>query len=355
MLDRLIERLDASNLEAYSRGCAVLGAGGGGDTATGLVMALRAVEDHGPVPLVRADDLPPDALVMACGAIGSPTVAEERLWNGDEGAELAAALEDLRGRPVDAVMCFEIGGVNGLLPVTWAARLGLPLVDADGMGRAFPDLQQQAMRVAGIPAAPAVLTDGRGNTLVLRAADDAWAERLARGAAASLGGVCAAALYCMTAAEVAGAAIGGSLTRACELGSAESVGQVILSEGMVVDVERVADAGLVHGSATVQGTGEDSARQLRLELQNEYLLAIEDGAVRAAVPDIVCVLGFESRDPVATDRLAYGDHVTVVAVPAAEVWRSGPGLEIAGPRAFGYEVDHRPIEPSAREAADATA
>ena len=37
-------------------------------------------------------------------------------------------------------MPLEMGGINSLVPIMAAARLGLPLADADGMGRAFPEL-----------------------------------------------------------------------------------------------------------------------------------------------------------------------------------------------------------------------
>ena len=40
-----------------------------------------------------------------------------------------------------AVMSCEIGGGNGLEPLAIGARMGLPVVDADFMGRAFPELQ----------------------------------------------------------------------------------------------------------------------------------------------------------------------------------------------------------------------
>ena len=69
--------LDSDSLRALARGCAVLGAGGGGDPSLGLLQALQATEDFGPVPLVDLDELPGDALVMPCGAIGAPTVSVE--------------------------------------------------------------------------------------------------------------------------------------------------------------------------------------------------------------------------------------------------------------------------------------
>jgi DUF917 family protein len=357
----LPERLDASNLPAVARGCALLGAGGGGDTDLPLSMALRAVEENGPVPLRRLAELPDDGLVMPCCMVGSPMVATERVWSGDEGFVLRETVEALRGERVCALMCFRVGGVNGLLPVTWAARLGLPLVDADGTGRALAGLQRQAMHLAGIPADPVVLTDGRGNTLVLRPATDDWAERLARGAAQTLGGVCAGALCCMTVAEARGAAIEGSISRAFQLGDAlgaagqsehpaaarEALGGVVLILGRVVDVERRAEDGFVQGSATVAGTAGYEGRQLRLELQNEFLLAIEDGVLRAAVPDVIAVLASDTGAPVAADSLAYGDHVAVLALPAPAIWRSGAGLRLSGPRAFGYDVDYAVIRTEA--------
>lgn len=349
----MLERLDATNLHAVGRGCSLLAAGGGGDPDLALLMALHAVDGHGPVRVVRLADLAADDMVMPCGLIGAPTVATERIWSGEEGRVLRDQVEALYGARVAALMCFGIGGANGLLPVTWAARLGLPVVDADGMGRAFPELQQQSMHLAGIAASPVVVTDGRGNTLVLRAADDAWAERLARGVAGSLGGVCAGALYCMPGAAAQGGAIDGSLSRALELGEAMDrddgmtglggLVEVLISEGTVVDVERSVDGGFVRGSATVRGTGRDATRELRLELQNEFLLAIEDGAVRAAVPDIICVLDSGSGQPLATDRLRYGDRVAVVAASAPAVWRTDAGLALGGPVAFGYEVDYAPL------------
>jgi uncharacterized protein len=350
-------RLDAQNLGSLARGCALLGAGGGGDPELGLMMALTAVDQHGPVDVVALEELADDALIMPCGLVGSPAIASEKVWGGDEGRILRNAVERLRTESVAALMCYSQAGANGLLPVIWAARIGLPLVDADGMGRAFPELQQQAMHLAGVPASPVVVTDGRGNAQVLYCASDAWAERMARSAAACFGGVCAGALYCMTALEARDAAISGSLSRTVAIGealSADAVSQcidalcevhdaVVVMEGSVVHVERRADDGFVRGSATIQEEASFGARQLRLELQNEFLLAIEDGVVRVAVPDLISVLSTDTGKPIATERLRRGERVVVVATPAPDLWLSPAGLSVAGPAAFGYDVDYAPL------------
>lgn len=344
--------LDEATIDAYALGCATLSAGGGGDPRLGLVMARHAIGEFGAVRVVEADEVAADAMVMPCGLIGSPTVAQERIWSGDEGVELADSVARLRGVPVDTLMCFEIAGVNGLLPVVWAARLGMGLLDADGMGRAFPEMQQVSMHVAGLPASPAVLTDGRGNVLVVEAADNLSTERLVRTAAASFGGTCAAALYLMAGAATRAMTIEGSVSRALRVGiamrdrrsgwsqalAAETAGRVLM-EGRITELERRAGAGFTSGHAVVDGSRGSARRRLRLELQNEVLAALEDGEVVATVPDIIAVLGLDDGRPVVTEHLQYGQRVGVVAVPAPSVWHSTSGLDVVGPRRFGYELD----------------
>ncbi len=88
--------LEAESLHALARGCAVLGAGGGGDPYLGLLQALQATADFGPVPLIDVAELPDDALIMPCGGIGAPTVSIEKIENGDEGARLRDHLEQVK-------------------------------------------------------------------------------------------------------------------------------------------------------------------------------------------------------------------------------------------------------------------
>src|SRR5207248_4912527 len=121
--------------------------------------------------------------------------------NGDEGGRLREHLEFLTGRQVAALMAAEIGGANGLLPICWAARMGLPVADADGMGRAFPEVNQVTMHLAGISPSPAVMTDERGNLLVLRTVTGHWMERMQRAAAVEFGGAASSTEYALTAVQ----------------------------------------------------------------------------------------------------------------------------------------------------------
>jgi DUF917 family protein len=349
--------LEPDSLRALARGCAVLGAGGGGDTHYALLQALQAAEDFGPARLMDLDELADDALVMPCGGVGSPLVGLEKIENGDEGERLREQLEHITGQRVAALMAGEIGGGNGLLPITWAARMGLPVVDADGMGRAFPRVSQVAMELAGVAPCPAVMTDERGNLIVFRAVSGDLLERLERAAAIAFGGLAQSAEFPMTAAQARGATVRNSVSLAIKIGTAigaaaddpvtaliAAIGASRLVGGKVTDVERRITGGFLQGSVVVEGLGEDAGRQLRLELQNEHLLALEHGQVLASVPDLITVLDSETADAISTERIRYGQRVTVIAFACDPLWRTARGLEVAGPRAFGYDFDYQPVE-----------
>src|SRR5262249_34443596 len=141
-------QLDEPALRSLARGCAVLGTGGGGDPRIGLLLALQALEEVGPTELVDLDELPADALIMPCGMVGAPTVHIEKIENGGEGAVLREHLERITGRMVAALIPAEIGGSNGLLPLTWAGGGGPPGVDAVGRGRVVPLLPPVSMHRA---------------------------------------------------------------------------------------------------------------------------------------------------------------------------------------------------------------
>ncbi len=352
-----VRQLDETNLPALARGCAILGAGGGGDTKVGLLWALNAVREHGAVPVLDLDELDDDQLVMPCGGIGAPTVGIEKIERGDEVVRILPYVEELWGKKVVALLAAEIGGTNGMAPAAWGAVAGLPVVDADGMGRAFPEVPQVTMAVAGISPNPAVMTDERGNVVIFRAIDGHWMERMERALAVEFGGQSSSSEYQMTVGQAKTATVRGSVSLAVQIGRvvteaehdpvealARAIDATVVIVGKVVDVERRTTAGFVRGQVTIEGLREDSGRTLRLEIQNENLVAIEGDEVHAMVPDIITVLDTESGYAVQTERVRYGQRVSVIAFPCDPIWRTEPGLALAGPRAFGYDLEYVPVE-----------
>lgn len=339
-----------------ARGCAILGTGGGGEVETGRLMALRALSQHGPVPLVSLTDLPKDGLVLALSSIGAPTVGHEMLHGTREPLLVREAVERTLGATCAAVMSSEIGGTNGVAPVAWAAELGLPLLDADGMGRAFPEVQMVSMNVAGIPIENIAMADVMGNVSVIKPIDWKWAETICRAISVAAGSYALMADNVIAAGRLTGALVEGTVTQAIRIGrcteGAEDplaalvaeLGAARLITAKVVDVERRTGGGFVRGSIVLDGTGEDTDRMLRIEVQNENLAAFEDGQVLASVPDLISIVDVHSGHAIATELVQYGQRVAVLAWPCAPIWRTARGLDIAGPRAFGYDIDYIPVE-----------
>jgi DUF917 family protein len=163
------------------------------------------------------------------------------------------------------------------------------------------------------------------------------------------------AVYALAGAQLEDAMVPGTITLCEELGAliraeraahGDAAGAVIerlggraLLAGKVVDVARRTQGGFARGEARIVGAGE-----LRLHFQNEHLLAMLDGEVVASTPDLIVVLDAETGEPVTTEGLRYGRRVVALGAPCDARWRTPEGLELVGPRFFGYDCDYVPVE-----------
>lgn len=354
--DERTAQITAEDIDALAAGAAIFGTGGGGAVYTAQLTTERAIRENGPVPLVTVDELGPDDAVIMMSGIGAPTVGIEMLSSVEQVRTLLREAERVAGRPITAIMPAEIGGSNGVSPAGWAARLGVKLLDADGMGRAFPEATMISTNVAGVPCEFAVLSDVVGNVVVLHTVDLAWLERHARAVTVAAGGICLGAHYLLTAETAAGAVIPGTISTAIRVGRAlltaadpvpaiaDALDADVLISGKITDVSRRTEGGFVRGSITISGIGADRGRLQRVELRNENLVVLEDGEVLATVPDLITVVDFETGHAISTEMLRYGQRVAVLAWACDPLWRTERGLELAGPIAFGYDLPYVPFE-----------
>jgi DUF917 family protein len=356
---KIIRHVTADDLEDIATGGAMLGTGGGGDPYVGKLMAREAIRRHGPVPLVDCDSLPDDALVVPACMMGAPTVMTETLPQGGELMNAFRALERVMGRRITAVLCGEAGGVNSTVPFVVAAAAGLPLVDGDGMGRAYPELQMVTFTLFGVSATPMVLCDDKGNSLVLDTVSNQWTERLARAATIEMGGSALLTFYPMSGAVAKKAVVKGTLSLCARIGrtlreARAAHGDPVaalaglldaerLFHGRIVDIERRTEGGFARGRALFAGVEEWKGHSLRLDFQNEFLVAERDGEMVATTPDLISVVEADSGTPVTTDSLKYGQRLVTLAYPCNPLWRTPEGIALVGPRYFGYDRDYVPL------------
>lgn len=358
-------QITLDDLDDIALGATFLGTGGGGDPYIATLMTRRAIAANGPVTMLSLDELADDALVFSCGNLGAPTVAIEKIMGADQPPAAVLALEKHLGRTADALIAFEAGGSNSMMPIYIAAILGKPMVDADGMGRAFPEMQMVTFSVYGASGSPFALASEHGDTTILDIDDDKRAEYIARGIAIRMGARAAKASYPMDGATARRVAIPGttSLCQAIGANLRQSRAQnrepfaaliemlagthyghaKVLFAGKVTDLMRETTLGYAIGQVTIQAA-DGEGPPLQIQFQNEFLAARQGGALRAMVPDLICILDSEMAQPITTERLRYGQRVTVMAVSAPPIMRTDKALAVFGPAAFGLTEPFVPVE-----------
>ena len=210
----MMRTIERDELELLATGAWILGAGGGGNPYLAC-LNLRTLYDSGTrVSLMDPMALADDDAVALVSSMGAPLVGRERLSDPRFSAKPLIAMQKYLKCEFRAVMSGEIGGTNALQPLMVAAVTGLPVVDADTMGRAFPESQMTSFAIDELPMLPLVLADIRDTEVIIPRAESAkWMERIARKALTEMGSVAAACKAPRTGREVKNHAILNSTTK----------------------------------------------------------------------------------------------------------------------------------------------
>ena len=346
-------------------GSVFLATGGGGDPYIGQLLVTEALRKYGPVSLLPLEELPDDALVVAIGEVGAPSVSLEQLPVGRECLDVIDRFESFTGQRITQLVSFEVGGANSVIPLMAAAARGLPLIDGDGMGRALPEAQMMTFAIEGVRPGPAVAVDYSGGGVYFDVQDTALYERQIRNLSMAMGGMVFTAEHPMNATQARRAVVPGTLSFALKLGRLlrahsgnareiiaplrELFDESIYGEfrhlytGKVVDTQRRTVGGFDIGEALLESTS--GAREpLRLSIKNEFLLAREGERVLASVPDLITLVDHETSAPINAERLHYGQRVTAFGIGCPPHYRSERALKVVAPRCFGFDLDYRPLE-----------
>ena len=358
----MLRQVTLDDIRPIAIGAGILGTGGGGNPYLGGLHLASVIRERGPQPLIDPFDLDDDALCCCVGSIGAPTVSIEKLPEGTEMLRALRLLEAHIGRKFDAIAIAEIGGANSMQPLICGLQAGIPTVDSDSMGRAFPEIQMSSFLFdSAATAAPLAMVDAADRAAVVPSAvSDLWAEKMARNIAVSMGARAGLAASILTGAQVKAAGVHHSMSLAHHLGArvinaqarkadvpqvvADVLDGHVLFRGKISDVDRRTTKGFARGHVSITPlNGLGSGATLDIEFQNELLIARVDGAVAVSTPDLICIVTEEEGEPVTTELLRYGTRVAVIAVPAPMQLKSEHALAVVGPGAFGYDVAFRPL------------
>ncbi|GAA6180691.1 MULTISPECIES: DUF917 domain-containing protein [unclassified Shimia] len=346
-------QLGEEDILALEIGAGILGTGGGGNPYLVKLRALEILRAGHKMEIISLASLRDDAKIVPLGGIGAPIVGIERIKEGSEGVRALRALEAHLGFRADALACQEIGGANSMEPLIIAAQAGIPVVDCDGMGRAFPEMQMTTYSIYGHCSTPSAMADPHGNIVVFdQAITEVFHERMARAVVVAQGGSSTLALAPMSGAFTKRAAIPNSYSNAIALGrailDAQSAGEdpvtaaractgaKLAFKGKITDLKREISGGFVRGGLTIEGFENWQGQTGDIELQNEFLVFRRNGKTEVIVPDLVVVLDADDGTPLSTDMLRYGQRIAVLSIPANPLLKTPEALEVIGPKAFGY-------------------
>src|SRR5258708_13414453 len=144
-----LTEITLDDIESLAVGAWILGTGGGGRPYLGLLNLRQLYAQGHRVQLMSPLDLDDDDRVAVVSNMGAPLVGQERLADSRNIARAVEMQQEFGGFKFRAVMSVEIGGGNRTQALMAAPHLGIPIVHADCMGRAFPEPQTTSAPIGG--------------------------------------------------------------------------------------------------------------------------------------------------------------------------------------------------------------
>ena len=208
---------------------------------------------------------------------------------------------------------------------------------------------------------PLASVDRWGNVVILKeACNAAMLERIGKMLAVAAFGMCTIAATLLTGRETKEIIVPGTLTRCLELGrtirQARERGEDpvqaaiaftegwLLFEGEVTGKDWEDREGYMIGTVHIKGSGRYAGHTLDVWFKNENHVSWLDGQPYVCSPDLVVIVDRETGEGFTNTVIDAGARVAVIGVKGLEAFRSERGLEGAGPRHFGFDIDYVPIE-----------
>jgi len=334
-----VRMLTQQDLTDLVEGAAIFSAGGGGDPQVGLNIVERLLEDHCPVQLIDSADVPDNEIVINFACVGATANVA---YHSDAAVKTLKTLEEFLGKKAFAMIPVELGGFNTLAAVDVAARHGVPVVDADGAGRAVPEVHLKVYTLDNIPLAPMAIADLDAENIVLvkQTRDLKAAERISRTLSAEWDNMVYTARRVLTGKQAKTSPVQNTLSTSIRIGMLlrkavdplkavlkETKG-FLLFEGNVSNVQRDTKGGFTWTTIEIIGTHNNKRSKLELKAKNEFLVAHKDGKLAAIAPDIITTMRTDTCKSVSAEKIKKNDKLTVIGIPAPTKWRSPKGLEL---------------------------
>jgi len=362
------------DIEPLVKGLAILGTGGGGNPKWGRAILEKELAEGGELLVVDPEDVPDDALIVSGGIMGSVMAFEK--WNINdllerweqkfELLEAAKMMKKYLNRKIDYVVPFEVGGLNTPVILSLAARLGIPAINGDALGRSAPETQMTSFLGYGISLTPMTLVDAKGNAIIVTdQVESVFADEIGRLMVTKGGGLGANNHYPMSGAQLKQAVIPYTISKALQIGRSvlpfstkeqdtvqnvlSVLGGQVLFNGVVEKIEGEDKGGFYITNVWLTAQGNSKEAKAHLVIKNETMALWVKDQLKAVFPDLVCMLDPETGQGIMSVNIKEGKPIILAGVPCHQRLRDSIktpiGFHAFGGARYGHpELEYIPIE-----------
>lgn len=352
-----LTRLYKEDINYIIHGAAFLGSGGGGGISDAQIIAENIFSNCSYVQIKTIDEVGDQEKGAVVALMGAPS-ALKGLKDFTAPTRAFKLLEQNKGTEFTYSIPIEVGAVNSLVPMLVATQLGIAVIDADGAGRAVPQLEATTLAMANISPYPATIVNSINEQfpsyeisisldkvkLPEGKAQADLMEETARNIInlGDFGQIGALSMYYIPQPKLQEGLIVNSLQYAYNIGKAivegqskgnsiaslktwldrNEIGYFVFGEAKVISVEPTTENKGGFNVGIVKVKDEDN-NVLTICYENENLFAyINDDTtdVWAMAPDLICYMTNEGA--LTNVEIAQGQTITIFGLPCSNKMRS---------------------------------
>ena len=367
--------LKRADIEPLLEGLAIRGTGGGGNPDWGRLILENDLAHGRSWRIIPLQAVPDDWTVVCAAAIGSVKAIDvlgfEAVLSDWENRyfplqAITLYMQELLGRHIDAVVPFEVGGLNSPIVLTLAARMGIPVIDADALGRSAPETHLTSWHGLGVDITPMVIADSEGNIItVSKAVDPMYVDKVGRWMVTQGGHLGADVQHTMSGKVAKDTSVPGTFSESLVLGRAvidarlhgvDPISRVASIQGAcnvlharINSLHEEEWMGFYFTDVELIGLGRDAGRSIRLVIKNEAMVCYLDGLPITIFPDPIYMLEPKTGRGLMSVELKPEQELMILSAPAHPRLRSAAlteaGRKAFNPARFGqHQLQYQPVE-----------
>ena len=345
------------------------------DPDPSISLIKEAIKSGKKFKMISVDDFPDDGIVVAVQGIGGGGPWEYVIERtNSQGLDVLSEskrnnlvvdlLSEFLGKEVTAIIRSEAAEATATALLV-AAERNIPILDAGITGRAVPEVQQSIPWISGIASIPTAIVTPWGDEIIIKHAIDEYrVEDISRAIAVASAGDAVITMTPMNGKQIKYAALKNNLSDAIKFGrvtreavetNSDPIDALLnassgykLFQGLVTKSDEKGDRGFNWIDVEISGTGDFSGKTYKVFVKNENIIGWLDGEIDAMSPDYIYNLdpttGRSIMSNAGIGSYPIGQEVVLIGLPSADQWRSDMGIELMGPKHFGFDFDFIPIE-----------